>query len=305
MDWWKKSKEKGVIFKLDFQKAYDSVNWGYLFSMMANLGFGERWLGWMRTCVTTARISILVNGSPTEEFSPQKGLRQGDPLSPFLFNIAAEGLNVLLKRARVLGLIKGASIGSGNLKLSHLQFADDTILFCDAEWEEIVNVKRILRCFEIMSGLKINFHKSVVCGVGISGDITQAFASKLYCLSKKLPLLYLGLPLGANPRRKKTWQPVVEKVKAKLALWKRRTLSFAGRLTLIKSVLDSLPGYYISLFKVPKGVAKEIDKWRATFLWGSSEIRRKIHLVNWKLVTLSKEQGGLGIRKVRDFNDFC
>lgn len=290
VDWWKKSKVKGVILKLDFQKAYDSVNWDYLFSMMANLGLGGRWLGWIRTCVTMAKISILVNGSPTEELSPQKGLRQGDPLSLFLFNIAAEGLNVLLERAKDLGLIKGATIGSASLKLSHLQFADDTILFCDAKWEEIVNVKRILRCFEIMSGLKINFHNSVVCGVGISDEIAQVFASKLYCLSKKLPLTYLGLPLGANLRRMKTWQPVVEKVKAKLALWKRRMLSFAGRLTLIKSVLDSLPSYYISLFKLPKGVAKEIDKLRATFLWGSSEIRRKIHLVNWKKVTLSKEQ---------------
>lgn len=221
-----------------------------------------------------------------------------------LFNIAAEGLNLLLERAKVLGLLKGESIGPAGLKLSHLQFADDTILFCEAEWKEIVTVKRILRCFELMSGLKINFHKSVVCGVGICDDLVKAFASKLKCLCQKLPLKYLGLPLGANPRRKKTWQPVVEKVKAKLALWKRKMLSFAGRLTLIKSVLDSLAGYYISIVKLPKGVAKEIDKLKASFLWGSSEIRRKIHLVNWKTVTLSKEQGGLGVRRVRDINDF-
>ncbi|CAL5382198.1 unnamed protein product [Camellia sinensis] len=288
----------------EVQTAYDSINWEYLFDMMVNLGLGEKWLGWMKTCVTSARVSILVNGSPTEEFSPQKGLRQGDPLSPFLFNIAAEGLNLLLHRAKELGIFKGACVGPAGLRVSHLQFDADTILFCDAEWAEIVNAKRILRCFELISGLKINFHKSVVCGVGISDEVTQVFASKLCCLCRKLPIKYLGLPLGANPRRKKAWQPIVDKIRSKLALWKRKLLSFAGRLTLIKSVLDSLPGYYFSIFKLPKGVAREIEKIKATFLWGSSELKRKIHLVSLKEVTRRKDQGGLGIRKVSDMNDF-
>lgn len=154
--------------------------------MMANLGFGDRWIGWMKTCITTARVSVLVNGSPTNEFSPQKGLRQRDPLSPFLFNIAAEGLNILLERAKSQGLFKGATVGSAKLKLSHLQFADDTILLCEAEQEEIINAKRILRCFEVMSGLKINFHESVVSGVGVSDMMVHDFASTLHCLSQKL-----------------------------------------------------------------------------------------------------------------------
>lgn len=220
--------------------------------MMENIGLEKRWLGWIQTCITTVRISVLVNGLPTEEFYLQKGLRQGDPLSPLLFNIAAEGLNLLLERAKDLGLFKKATIGLAGLKLSNLQFVDDTILFCEVEWEEIVTVKRILRCFGLISGLKINFHKSVVCGVGICDEMAKAFALKLKCLCQKLPLKYLGLPPGANPRKKKTWQPVVEKVKAKLALWKRKVLFFAGRLTLIKSVLDSLLGFYISIFKLPK-----------------------------------------------------
>ncbi|XP_028089315.1 uncharacterized protein LOC114289749 [Camellia sinensis] len=270
---------------------------------MANLGFGERWIRWIKTCVTTTRVSVLVNGSPTNEFCPQKGLRQGDPLSPFLFNVAAEGLNLLLERAKRLGVIKGATVGSTGLKLSHLQFANDTLLFCAAELEEIVNVKRILRCFEVMSGLTINFHKSVVCGVGINDDQVQVLASSMHCVTQKLPIKYLGLPLGANPRRTKTWQNVVDKVKSRLALWKRKLLSFASRLTLVKSVMDSLPGYYISIFKLPKGIAKEIDKLKAAFLWGSSEFRRKIHMVKWTDVTLSKDKGGLGIRKAKESND--
>ncbi|CAL5427989.1 unnamed protein product [Camellia sinensis] len=184
VDWLEKSKRKGVILKLDFEKAYDSINLEYLFSMMHNLGLGEKWVEWMRSCVTTVRVSVLVNGSPTEEFSPQKGLRQGDPLSPFLFNIVAQGLNVLLERAKEMGLIKGPSVGMSDLRLSYLQFADDTLLFCEAEWAEIVNVKRILRCFEVISKLKINFHKSVVCGVGISEEESQLLPQSCFACVK-------------------------------------------------------------------------------------------------------------------------
>ncbi|GMP86360.1 hypothetical protein CsSME_00039159 [Camellia sinensis var. sinensis] len=200
--------------------------------MLSNFGFGPKWVRWIQECVTSARISILVNGSPTSEFKTQRGLRQGDLLSLFLFNIVAEGLNILLERAKQLGLIRGASVGSSDLKITYLQFANDNILFYEVEWGEILNIKRILRCFEIMSGRKINYHKSVVCRVGIPTVVCQEFASKLHCHHQRLPLKYLGMPLGASPGRKKTWQPVLEKFKMKLASWKKRYLSFAGRLIL-------------------------------------------------------------------------
>ncbi|XP_028104622.1 uncharacterized protein LOC114303669, partial [Camellia sinensis] len=126
-----------------------------------------------------------------------------------------------------MGLVKGVVVGSNGTKITHLQFADDTILLCEADWEAVVTIKRILRCFEILSGLKINYHKSVVSGVGINEESLKDFAAKLNCLHKKLPLKYLGLPLGANPRRRRTWQPVLDKCKQRLASWKRRFLSFA------------------------------------------------------------------------------
>ena len=111
--------------------------------MLDKFGFGSRWIRWIKECVESARISILVNGSPTTEFRPQKGLRQGDPLSPFLFNVVAEGLNLLLKRAKELRIIKGVEVGSSEVNVSHLQFADDTIIFCEAKWAEIVAIKQI------------------------------------------------------------------------------------------------------------------------------------------------------------------
>ncbi|CAL5338788.1 unnamed protein product [Camellia sinensis] len=169
VDWWKKSGQMGLILKLDFEKAYDSVNWDCLLDMMSRFGFGIKWRKWIQECLCSSRISVLVNGPPTSEFTPGKGLRQGDPLSPFLFNIVAEGLNMLLQRACSAGLISGAVLGQNgsSVTVSHLQFADDTIIFYKADVVEVLVIKRILRCFQLVSGLKINFHKSHVCGVGV------------------------------------------------------------------------------------------------------------------------------------------
>ncbi|CAL5404505.1 unnamed protein product [Camellia sinensis] len=302
VDGWKKTNKNGLILKLDFEKAFDSVNWEFLFSLLSSFGFGNKWISWMKTCVSTVRISILVNGAPTKEFSPQRGLRQGDPLSPFLFNIVAEGLNILLVRAINLGILRGVHVGSKDVLLSHLQFADDSILFSEADWDQMVLIKRILRCFEILSGLRINYHKSVVCGVGVSDSLLLSFAHLLNCKVHSLPLKFLGLPLGANPGKKSTWKPVIDKIRSKLSGWKRKLLSFAGRLTLIKSTLSSLPVYFLSLFKMPEGVAKEFEKIEAAFLWGSNDLKRKVHLVKWGKVTKSLNQGGLGIRRIRDMN---
>ncbi|CAL5412431.1 unnamed protein product [Camellia sinensis] len=298
VDGWRKSNKKGLVLKLDFEKAYDSVNWEFLFNMLSKFGFGDRWVRWMKSNVTSTKVSVLVNGSHTEEFCSQRGLWQGDPLSHFLFNIVAEGLNILLARAKEMGLIKGATIGNNGIIVTHLQFADDTILFCEAEWVEVVTIKRILRCFEILLGLKINYHKSVIAGIGVDEVLLRSFASRLNCAHQRLPFKYLGLPLGANPSRSSTWKPVLDKFKQKSSTWKRRLLSFAGRLTLIKSIMSNLPIYYLSLFKIPMGVAKASEKIQANFLWGGSDLRRKVHIVRWDTVTKSKHLGGLGIRSI-------
>ncbi|XP_028122358.1 uncharacterized protein LOC114319532 [Camellia sinensis] len=303
VDGWRKSKMRGVIIKLDFEKAFDSVNWCYLSSMVLNFGFGVKWISWIKECISTAKLSVLVNGSPTEEFPPQKGFRQGDPLSPFLFNIAAEGLNILMSRAQQHGLIKGVNVGSSEVLLTHLQFADDSILFCEAEEMEVCNIKRVLRCFEVISGLRINYHKSLVCGVNVPEESLSEFAARLHCQPKTLPLKYLGLPLGANPNKKSTWKPVLDKVRSRLAGWKRKLLSSSGRLTLLKSVSSALPMFYLSLFKMPVGIAREFDKLQANFLWGGSESKKPIHLVKWDDITKNVKQGGLGVRRVRLVND--
>lgn len=129
--WALKSNWKILLFKADFNKAFDSVNWEYLDSVMAQMNFGLKWRRWINGCLRSARASVLVNGSPTAEFPLTKGVRQGDPLSPFLFIIAMEGLNVMMKAANEKGIFDGVHIPNTNISLSHLFYADDALFIGD------------------------------------------------------------------------------------------------------------------------------------------------------------------------------
>ncbi|GKB40109.1 putative RNA-directed DNA polymerase, partial [Tanacetum coccineum] len=173
IDWFKKKKKKMLIFKVDFEKAFDYVSWKYLDFMLHNLGFGPTWRSWIKACLESSRTSILVNGSPTSEFSVKRDLRQGDPLSPFLFIIVIEGLHTDLMEASHSGLILGIKIGSSNITLSYIFYADDVVITSEWSSTNINNIIRVLQVFYLASGLKINIHKSNVYGVGVS-DIEKA-----------------------------------------------------------------------------------------------------------------------------------
>lgn len=128
IDYVKRGKEKGLVFKVDFEKAYDSVLWEYLDEMMRNMNFHWKWRKWIRGCLSSATMAVLVNGCPSGEFQIQKGFRKRDPLSNFLFLIAAEGLSCLMRKAVSTGAFEGFEIGKDKILVSHLQFADDTVL---------------------------------------------------------------------------------------------------------------------------------------------------------------------------------
>lgn len=142
--WAKKSKEKLYMFKVDFEKAFDSLNWGYLDSIMAQMGFSIKWREWLHACLSSSCASVLVNGSPTEEFEITKGVRQGDPLSSFLFIIAMEGLNQVLKSAREQNFILGITLPNNGPTVSHLFYADDAIFVGKWDNSSIKNLARIL-----------------------------------------------------------------------------------------------------------------------------------------------------------------
>jgi hypothetical protein len=163
----------------------------------------------MRACVFAGNLSILVNGCPTKEFNIQRGLKQGDPLAPFLFLLVAEGFGGVMKNAVEQNLFKGFSIGGDGVSISHLQYADDTLCIGEASVQNLWTIKSILRGFHLASGLKVNFGKSCLMGVNVHTDFVELACMFLNCKSGVVPLKYLGLPVGANPRRVSTWEPLI------------------------------------------------------------------------------------------------
>lgn len=170
---------------------------------------------------------LKLNGSPSLEFKMQ-GVHQGDPLSHFLFLIAAEGLNVVMHEAINYGVFKGISVRRNNVCISHLQFANDTIFF--GEWN-LHNLMSILKCFQAAPGLKVNTSKSKLFGFGVH-DYIWDVPSDPYCS--------IILLVGKNMNKIDSWSQIIEKLKYKFSGWKIRCLSSGGRLTLIKLVLGSL-----------------------------------------------------------------
>lgn len=213
---------------------------------------------------------------------------------PFLFLIVAKGLDVLFKNAVLMGLYEGYKVGG--LALSHLQFADDTLIFGRKCLQNLWTIKAVLQLFELVSRLKVNFHKSQLLGLNVDGVWLQEAASFLNCKIGTFPFVYLGLPIGADGRRMTTWKPVLEKIKFRLASWDSKHLSLGGKVVLLKSVLTALLIYFFSFFKAPEGVIRSIETMFKRFLWGGSEEKRSIHWVAWAKICRDKVEGGLGLK---------
>ena len=272
--------------QIGYREAYDSINWQFLLKVFQKMRFGPKWLGWMWSCISTAKFSVLVNGVSTRLFPSSKGLRQGDYLSPHLFVMGMEVLSVLIRRPVEGGFISGCSIRRGKrqaVNISHLLFADDTIIFCEAKKEHLTHLSWILFWFEVASRLRINLAKSEIILIGEVEEVDE-MAVELGCRVGQLPTVYLGLPLGAPNKASSVWDGVEERVRRRLTFWKRQYISKGGRITLIKTTMSSMPLYQMSLFRMPKTVARRLEKLPRDFLWGGGNLEKKAHLVNWEVV---------------------
>ncbi|KAG9450247.1 hypothetical protein H6P81_010212 [Aristolochia fimbriata] len=258
-----KAEQPRIILKLDKEKAFDMVDWDFLEAMIRHMSFGERWIGWIRSCVENASFSLLVNGGVFGRFGGSRGLWQGDPLSPLLFNIMGEGLTSLVKAALELGWLTNV-LPEGLIPLS--QFADDTIIFGEGSLDQVEKWKVVITLFELGSG----------------HEVLQHFATTLGCSVGTLPSTYLGLPLFHSRISKSLWCLVIEKVQKRLSIWKGKMLSKAWRLILIRACLSGIPMHYLSFMHCPSSVVKELERLYRNFLWKGATEDFKYHLVNWR-----------------------
>ncbi|XP_058755916.1 uncharacterized protein LOC131629131 [Vicia villosa] len=222
--------------------------------------------------VFSSHMSVMVNGSPTKEFLVEKGLRQGDPLSSFLFVVVAEGLKGIINKVVENGSYAGFSINR-RCFIDVIQFADDTLMVEDGSWSHLWAIKAVLRGFELISGPGIKFYKSKLIGLNIDSRFLEVATTFLACRRKDKIFKFLGVYIRCNPRRIISWEPLMSNIKKRLASWKGSEEGGGG------NHQDS-----------------------EQFSMGLRGERRCIHWASWETVCLPIEKGGLGIRRINDFN---
>ncbi len=270
---------------------------------MLKLGFASRWVELIMECVTTPTYSILINGNPHGFIKPSRGIRQGDPLSPYLFLLCAEGLSSLIRKAESENKIHGVAASRHGPRISHLLFTDDSLLLSKASVEECENILNILDTYEKSSGQKINREKTSLFVSPNTKETTQAKITNLLGASSTSTIeKYLGLPIVIGKSKNKTFQGLKERVTKKLNGWKEKKLSKTGREILIKAVAQAIPSYTMSCFKLPKSWCDDLQRMVARFWWGQQGSERKLHWVKWESLCWAKKEGGLGFRNLHRFN---
>ncbi|KAJ0096620.1 hypothetical protein Patl1_27306 [Pistacia atlantica] len=248
-----KGKDGYMALKLDMSKAYDRLEWSFLQAVMFS-------------------YSVLINGIPQKPFKPSRGIRQGDPLSPYLFIIGAEALSRLIQDAEDRGDIKGVPMGRSRMRISHLFYADDCLLFCKENYKNTRD------------------------------DVKQQIIQVVGVKSSHPYDRYLGLPTLIGRDRTRGFKHILERVRGKLSNWKMKYLSQAGKETLLKAVIQALPTYSMGVFKIPKTILQELNRLIKSYWWGQKNDKKRIHWCSWDKMKLSKNDGGLGFRDLELFN---
>ncbi len=266
-------------------------------------GFDDKWCEWVHQCIGNAKTAVLVNGEPTNWFKTKRGVRQGDPISPYLFIMVAEGLSRLTDEAVRNKLWNGLGPTEDG-RIALIQYADDTLFFCEARKKQLRNLKFVWQLFEWASGLKVNKDKTELFYTGSRVNRGTNLAHIVGCNAGALPTKYLGLPLSNKRPNKEVWSGVIGKIQRRIEGWQAKLLSRGGRLTLVNAVLTNIPLYLFSIFRAPKWVTSRIEVLRRDFFWkGNAEALGWGRLVAWGKVCRTNKEGGLGILDLSLMNE--
>ncbi|KAK1261700.1 hypothetical protein QJS04_geneDACA000894 [Acorus gramineus] len=272
-------KGKHALFaaKIDLASAYDSIEWLCLDKTMRVFGFPPKWRSWIMECVTQSRSAILLNGSSSQWIYPGRGLRQGDPLSPYLFVLVAEVMS-----------------------LSHILYADDLVVMSTATPTQCQAVRQVLQDVHHMTGLTVSWPKSTVRFSPQVHPRWRRWMSRILRLKAAAGgCKYLGVPVIGERSRRARCSFVADHVKQHIQGWKSQQLTMAGRLLLIKSVLNALPIHLLQATTLALSTIHDIEKATRSFLWSGEARGRSVHLINWETVTSPHSLGGLGLKRLQ------
>ncbi|KAL0399880.1 UNVERIFIED_CONTAM: Retrovirus-related Pol polyprotein from type-2 retrotransposable element R2DM [Sesamum radiatum] len=281
---------------VDLRKAFDSVSWTFLSRVLHGYGFPPPFITWIMECVSTSSFSVALNGSLHGFFPGKRGLRQGDPMSPALFLLSMEYFSRLVKR-RTSDSEFNFHPKCEKLKITHLLFADDLMLFSRGDLPSISILMECLQEFRDVSGLAVNTSKSSIFTAGIHNDELHGILARTEFVRGAMPVRYLGIPLAAQRLSVSDYSPLVDQIAKSISKWAAKSLSYAGRLELIRSVIQGVECFWLQIFPLPAAVVEKIHRLCRNFLWNS-----RCAPVAWAEICHPKEEGGLGIRHIQSWN---
>jgi len=263
----------------------------------------------MKLSVTGSRpffsqvMSISINGTQQGYFKCNRGVRQGDPLSPLLFCIAEEVLSRSISILAEQGKIDLISASRNNHIPSHCFYADDLMVFCKGKMSSLEALKSLFTRYASCSGQVMNLRKSYIYAGGISDSRINQIDSLLGFSVGSLPFTYLGAPIFKGRPKCIYFQPIADKVKLKLAAWKASLLSIAGRVQLVKYVIQGMLIHTMSIYSWPTKFLRDMERWIKNFIWSGDINQRKLITVAWKKVCVDYEEGGLGTKSLICLNE--
>ena len=292
-----------MAIKIDLEKAYNKIEWSFVREMLVRANFPPDLRDIIMSYVSTVSISILFNGEALDPIYPSRGIRRGDPLSPYLFILCMDFLGQLIEEKCNAKLWQPVKASQSGLAFSHLFFADDLLLFAKADYINCSAIRDVLDDFCSISGQTVSEAKSrVYFSPNVDKDTRDSLCDILGFTSTPSLGRYLGIPLKHPSSSSQDFNFVLDRVKQKLSGWKASMLSLAGRQVLIQASFATIPAYVMQCSYLPGRILDGIDRVNCNFLWGSSKSLRKIHWIGWQKVTKLKEEGGLGLQTTKGRN---
>ncbi|KAL7197291.1 hypothetical protein ACSBR2_019886 [Camellia fascicularis] len=287
--------------KVDIMKAYDTVRWDFIIDVLKAMAFPPTMISWIQSCITSPSFSICVNGSLHGYFKGARGLRQGDPMSPYLFVLAMEILARILAEKSKHPLFK-FHWRCKKTKIVNLCFADDLMIFSKGDIPTVQMIMQGLEEFTYLSGLTPSMSKSNIFFCGCNRDLRNEILQVVNFAEGSLPVKYLGVPLITTKLRATDCHQLIDRITNRIKSWTNKALSYAGRAQLIQTILFSMQVYWSSLFILPKKVIRDIENLLRAFLWSGVALKKHSAKVAWDQVCAPKREGGLGFKSLEVWN---